>query len=302
MQDALGEVRNQAVKGPGVTYLPPEITDWLHEVLGEQAPLRVRGMHGSRLASVHSLTSPAGDPLVLRWFKDWPAPFTEEEHPATLARREALALAVLGRSPVPAPSLIAWQRGGPVLLSKRLPGRTRMEPPDHGAIRAVLDELHATPPGDLAEWSYRGYHEGEVLVRPAWWDDHSIWDRARSATETARPVGPPVFLHRDFHAGNLLWTGRQLSGIVDWGQACVGPAEFDAAHWRVNHAILHGCEAIPTEMAGDPAWDIEAAFGIFDGWDQRVVDGWRGPWDHINAASSRRRLEAFVARALAELG
>lgn len=132
--------------------------------------------------------------------------------------------------------------------------------------------------------------------------DTSIWDRARSATETARPTGSPVLIHRDFHAGNLLWAGRQLSGVVDWGQACVGPADFDTAHWRVNHAILHGGEEIPPQMAGDPRWDIEAAFGIFDGWDQYVIDLWRGPWDHIKPATARRRLEEFVARAVAELG
>ena len=82
----------------------------------------------------------------------------------------------------------------------------------------------------------------------------------------------------------------------------MGPAEFDMAHWRVNHALLHGVGAIPGEMAGDPVWDIEAAFGIFDWWDQPNVDRWRGPWNHINTSTSRRRLEAFVARALAKLG
>ena len=165
----------------------------------------------------------------------------------------------------------------------------------------VLERIHATPPGDLEAWSYRGYHEGERLSRPAWWADSLTWERARLATETARPSGPPVLIHRDFHAGNLLWSGDELSGVVDWGQACVGPAEFDTAHWRVNHAILHGHEAIPTEMAGDPAWDIEAAIGMFDWWDQHDVDRWIGPWKHVNGATARQRLEAFVAQAVASL-
>ena len=260
-------------------------------------------MHGSSLPSVFSLTTAAGPPLVLRWFSNLPGPFTEEEDPAVLVRREALALSMLASSTVPVPRLVAWRSGDhPVLLSERLPGKTRMDAPDLGAIRAVLDQLHATSAGDLAAWSYRGYHEDEDLVRPTWWEDTSIWERARSATETARPTGSRVLIHRDFHAGNLLWRGRQLSGIVDWGQACVGPAEFDTAHWRVNHAILHGWEAIPMQMAGDPTWDIEAAFGIFDWWDQVAVDGWRGPWDHIKPATARQRLEEFVSRAVAELG
>jgi aminoglycoside phosphotransferase (APT) family kinase protein len=260
-------------------------------------------MPGANRPSAHVLTGPNGEALVLRWFDGWPASLDEVERPVTLVRREALALAALAGSGVPVPRLIAWKADDvPVLLAQRLPGEVRMAPPDVGALQTVLDRLHATPAGDLAAWSYRGYHEGVSLVRPSWWVGASVWERARVATETRRPTSPPVLIHRDFHAGNLLWSDRELTGVIDWGQACVGPAEFDTAHWRVNHALLHGGDAIPPEMAGDPSWDIEAAFGIFDGWDQDEIDRWRGPWNHIDGSTARQRLEAFVVRAVAALG
>jgi aminoglycoside phosphotransferase (APT) family kinase protein len=259
------------------------------------------GSASTSLVSAYQLTGPGGRPFVLRWFGRWPT-FDDGEPTELLIHREALALNVLARSGVPVPSLIARLEGDqPALILEWVPGKTRMEPPDVRSVRAVLERLHAIPPADLESWTYRGYHESEPLVEPSWWVDSSIWDRARSATEAARPTGPPVLIHRDFHAGNLLWSDRELTGVIDWGQACVGPAGFDTAHWRVNHALLHGAAALPNEMGGDPAWDIEAAFGIFDRWDQHDVDRWRGPWNHVNAATARWRLEDFMARAVAAL-
>ena len=55
-------------------------------------------------------------------------------------------------------------------------------------------------------------------------------------------------------------------------------------------------------LPGDPAWDIEAAFGFLDWGSQSLVDSWPGPWPALDAATARTRLEAFVAEALARLG
>jgi aminoglycoside phosphotransferase (APT) family kinase protein len=284
------------------TRLPPEISVWLGDVLDRDPPTTATPMRGANRASAFLLEAPADRPLVLRWFGTWPG-FDEGETAELLVRREALAVSVVAGGDVRAPRLISRHEGDhPALLLEWLPGEIRMEPPDVRAVRALLDRLHDVHPGDLAAWTYHGYHEGERLLEPAWWRDASVWERARVATETARPGGKPVLIHRDFHAGNLLWADGRLTGVIDWGQACVGPAEFDTAHWRVNHALLHGVDALPPEMTGDPAWDIEAAFGTFDRWDQSSVDRWRGPWSHIDAATAHQRLETFMARAVAELG
>ena len=49
-----------------------------------------------------------------------------------------------------------------------------------------------------------------------------------------------MFLHRDFHPGNLLWTDERITGVVDWVSACAGPPEEDIGHCRANLAIRHG--------------------------------------------------------------
>jgi aminoglycoside phosphotransferase (APT) family kinase protein len=167
----------------------------------------------------------------------------------------------------------------------------------------LLEAIHTVAPGPLATWTYRGYHEGRLLRRPAWWRDARTWERAVIRTETARPRAPGVFIHRDFHPGNLLWSGDRISGVVDWSNACVGPAAFDAAHARVNLATLHDAETADAVLPGDPAWDLEAAFGFLDwGADDTALDEWVGPEPDVAPGVGRARLERFVARALAALG
>ena len=128
--------------------------------------MAARPVRHSDLVSAYSVRGSAGEPLILRWYGGWP-PFDEGDATEVLVRREALALGVLARSEVPVPRLIARREGGdPALLLEWLPGKTRMEPPDIGSIRAVLEHLHATPPADLAEWAYHGYHEGVRFDSP----------------------------------------------------------------------------------------------------------------------------------------
>jgi aminoglycoside phosphotransferase (APT) family kinase protein len=157
-------------------------------------------------------------------------------------------------------------------------------------------------PGPLARWSYHGYHENQDLVRPGWWRDAGLWERAVLRTTTARPTGPGVLIHRDFHPGNILWTGARVTGVVDWVNACLGPAEVDTAHMRVNLAVLDDVATADRVVPGDPAWDIEAAFGFLDWGSRAEIDAWPGPWPVLDAPTARTRLEAFVAEALARLG
>ncbi|BCP04912.1 hypothetical protein MINTM019_23680 [Mycobacterium paraintracellulare] len=49
-----------------------------------------------------------------------------------------------------------------------------------------------------------------------------------------------MFLHRDFHPGNILWQQGKISGLVDWVSSCAGPVQEDIAHFRVNLAMHHG--------------------------------------------------------------
>jgi aminoglycoside phosphotransferase (APT) family kinase protein len=278
-----------------LTSLTPEVIDWLASVLGSSPAAGAV----TRLPASTSSVLVLGGGQVLRWYDD--GRFLEDE-PDAIAR-EAAALTALVGSGVPAPRLIAASERAPAaLLMTRLVGSPDLDVPDPAAIIDLLDAIHAVPPGPLTHWSYHGYHEDRDLARPGWWRDAGLWDRAVRQTTTARPHGQAVFIHRDFHPANLLWSGRTLTGIVDWVNACVGAAEVDTAHLRVNLAVLEDVANADRVLAGDPAWDIEAAFGFLDWGSRDAIEAWPGPWPELDAATARSRLEAFVARALAQLG
>jgi len=275
--------------------LAPEVIDWLASVLGsfpDDGPL-------TRLPANTSTVLVLGGGEVLRWYDD--GRFLAEE-PEAIAR-EAAALATLAGSGVPAPRLIAASERAPAaLLMTRLDGSPDLDIPDPVAIVDLLEAIHAVPPGPLARWSYRAYHEDRDLARPRWWRDAGLWDRAVRQTTTAQPGSQGVLIHRDFHPGNILWTGRSLTGIVDWVNACVGPAAIDTAHLRVNLAVFGDVANAERVVAGHPAWDIEAAFDFLDWGSRSAVETWPGPWPELDAATARIRLESFVAQAVAQLG
>jgi aminoglycoside phosphotransferase (APT) family kinase protein len=237
----------------------------------------------------------AVDDLVLRWYGTGSFLVVEPE----AVTREVAALRALADTPVPAPRLVSWSEEPPALLMTRLPGDHQLDAREPGAVRDLLDAIHAVPRGLLARWSYRGYHESRDLPPPLWWRDRALWVRAVRWSSAGPPSFEPALIHRDFHPGNLLWTDAAISGVVDWGNACLGPAAFDLAHYRVNVASLVGPEEADHAFPGEPAWDIEAALGYLDPED---LDGWVGPWPHVRPPVARDRLEAFIARAVATLG
>jgi aminoglycoside phosphotransferase (APT) family kinase protein len=271
--------------------LAPRMRSWLASV-GVAEPEHARWLRSARSADLIVL-----DDLVLRWYG---STRHLEDEPDAVAREVAI-LQALAATSVPAPRLVAWSDDPPAVLATLMPGEPRMDLPDGGALLDLLRAIHDVAPGPLARWTYRGYHEGVELERPAWWVDTDLWAVAVAQTMDARPIGPRVVIHRDFHPGNVLWTEDSISGVVDWGNACLGPAAFDVAHYRVNLAILHGPEAADGFLPGDPAWDIEAAFGFLDWSGPSANDVWAGPWPHVPGAVARRRLESFVARAVAAL-
>lgn len=273
--------------------LTPEIRAWLASV-GVRDPSLVRPFSSARTADVFEI-----DDLVLRWYGRG----TLLELQPDSIDREVAVLTALEHTSVPAPRLIAWSDEPPAVLTTRLMGTHRLDLPDPGALRAVLDAIHAADPAPLAAWSYRGYHEGIDLPRPAWWHDPALWEAAVQHSIHARPTGPRVVIHRDLHPDNVLWSGDDITGVVDWGNACLGPAPFDVAHYRVNLATLHGPETADRALAGDPAWDIEASLGFLDWWNGAAgVDRWIGYWPQVAGEDARSRLESFVARAMAALG
>src|ERR1700730_522709 len=230
------------LRGP----LPPEAVQWAVAVVGSGAHVRaVRALEGGTSSAVHSLNIEAGGGrihrLVLRRFvhRAWKA---REPH---LAHCEAAALSMLAGGQLPAPKLRALDPDGasagfPAVLMTRLPGRVEWAPAalDHFLRRLadLLPTLHATPVVSGAVLpDYRPY--ALAMYRPPTWASRpEVWLRAIEVLEGPVPAEERVFIHRDYHPGNVLWRREKVSGVVDWVNASIGSPWADVGHCRVNLA------------------------------------------------------------------
>jgi aminoglycoside phosphotransferase (APT) family kinase protein len=259
---------------------PARALRWCERVVGGGAEVvGLAPLQGGTASAVHAVDvrDPRGHVrrLVLRRFvrKDW----LEEEPDAP--QREATALEVVDRCPVPTPRLLALDARAdstdvPALLMTRLSGSIEWEPAELETfldrLGAVLPGIHATtiPPG-AALPDYRPYQPRPARP-PSWSTRPDVWQRAFEVFDGPAPPHERRLIHRDYHPGNVLWTDGAVSGVIDWSNASVGSPNADIGHCRVNLAwymSIEGAERF-LEMTGrddyHPYWDIVAALGGFE--------------------------------------
>ncbi|MEU4098235.1 phosphotransferase [Streptomyces sp. NPDC026673] len=191
--------------------------------------------------------------LVLRSFV---APFYLR-HAEGLLDREARILTLLGPSDVPAAELHAVDATAehcdhPSLLMSLLPGTVRLEEADAGARAALLARqlvrIHRLPvTGADRPRTYQAWTSPDRVRRPEATGRPGLWARAVDVIRRDPPAFEGRFLHRDFHPGNVLFTGYgaalRITGVVDWVETSWGPADLDVAHCATALALLHGPEA-----------------------------------------------------------
>ena len=106
-----------------------------------------------------------------------------------------------------------------------------------------------------------------------------------------------MFLHRDFHPGNLLWNEGMLSGVVDWPFSCRGPQGVDVAHARWNLALVDGVVAADQFLSAYR--DLEPAYSHHPWWDIAELfsgdEGFAGVMA-FNAFGAHLTLELLRAR------
>jgi len=164
-------------------------------------------------------------------------------------------------------------------------------------IAEPLPVIHAT--GTAASMAariplYRPYELAKELAPPPWTRRRRAWERAIGVYLGPPPSGERVFIHRDYHPGNVLWARRRVSGIVDWVNASLGAPEADVGHCRANLAghfdlavadrFLACYEVLSGRTSYHPYWDIAVVVGPADSY---------GPPDPV--------LDELVARAVAQL-
>ncbi len=184
----------------------------------------------------------------------------------------------------------------------RLPGRIRWAPRDTDAFLArlvdAMQAIHAVVvPGSVRIRSFTPYYEHEPLQPPAGTSARAAWERAIEVHAGPPPRRELGFIHRDFHPGNVLWTGDSVTGIVDWAGASLGSPEADVGHCRINlthqlgYEVAERLTARYLEQSGrgeyHPYWDLVDAVGMLDLVGPEL--GWLPA------------LDEFVARAVARL-
>lgn len=240
--------------------IEPEIeitADLVHDLLQEQHPdlagLAIREVAGGWDNQQWRL----GDELAVRMPRSERAP--------DLQRKECRWLPVLApRLPLPVPNPVGI--GVPSALFPKpwtimtwVPGEpldyTQISRGDHAAenLAGFLRALHVEAPVEAPVSSDRGAHpkrctEGfdhffQAVVPGSIADDvQAVWADAVTAPEWE---GPPVWVHGDLHPANVVVSDGTLSGVIDFGDL----------------------------FAGDPAWDLAAAWVVLPaGADSRFFD------------------------------
>ncbi len=102
---------------------------------------------------------------------------------------------------------------------------------------------------------------------------------------------PRVWVHRDYHSRNLLWTAVNNPGIVDFQDAVHGPVTYDLV------SLLRDCYiAWPRDRVEDWAlgyFDLAAQSGVPVGEDERLFlkwFDWMGVQRHLKASGIFARL------------
>jgi len=258
---------------------PRQALEWVVNAVSGRAVVRVQPLAGGTSSAVHRLTvegksGALTDVVLRRYVLDWVR--DEPDAPSN----EARVLGLLRDTAVPAPRLLAADphgtlTGTPAVLMSALSGRVVWRPSDVEAwLRRLVEGLvaiHDVPTGRrLGE--YVPYQPTARLVPPPWTQHANAWEAALDAYAHPPSGSDSVLLHRDFHPGNVLWSGGEISGVVDWVSSCVGPPEADVAHCRYNLAVV----------AGDPA----AADRFLALWQQATgTSGYDHAWDLVTIVS-----------------
>ena len=225
-----------------------------------------------------------------------------------LAAHESAALTFACSRGLRAPRALAHAAnatgfGAPVVLMSFMAGNVQLNPGDRGRwLRNLADELALIHSHTAAgfPWRYRSWTDRPALAVPAWSRQPQTWQAAIDVVRGAAPDFVPVFLHRDYHPTNVLWRDGAVSGVVDWINACTGPAGVDVAHCRANLAVMIGARAADEFLAAyqraapgfayAPFWDLDSVL------DACFAPRFYSPWREFGLAE----IPELVIKARAE--
>ncbi|MEU2669161.1 alpha/beta fold hydrolase [Streptomyces sp. NPDC007164] len=287
---------------------------WVAKQLGNGRKVTgLRLLSGGWSSQMRRLTLDDGTALVQRTFVK---PFFRHHGPGLLAREASVLTLLIGQESIPAPDFVAVDATAehcnhPTLLMSALPGRVRVDEDDLDRrldlLAAQLVSIHNVLPDERPR-TYQAWTSPERVRTP----NGPLWERAVDVIRRDPPPYDGCFLHRDFHPGNVLFTGAgpklRITGVVDWVETSWGPADLDVAHCSTALALLHG-PAYGLDFR--ERYEAHGGRGLADNPDHlywRLLDALHycpdaaklaGPWrelgrDDLTSDVLAERLEAYV--------
>jgi aminoglycoside phosphotransferase (APT) family kinase protein len=165
-------------------------------------------------------------------------------------------------------------------------------------------------PAETFRWSFRSWLSEERLAPPPWTAAPQLWEQAIDLIQGPKPEARAVFIHRDYHPLNVLWREGAVNGVVDWINACRGPAAVDVSYCRINLALMFGpatadqflaaYQAVVPEFVCPLYWDLDSTLDmclpepiLYQPWQ---TFGLRG----VTLEMLRRRADAYLKRMMAQ--
>lgn len=291
-----------------------ETIQWILNVAGEAARvLKIETLKGGMSSNVFLITIERNSTRfnwVLRQINN---PIWLREEP-DLVVHEVESLKVVSSLTTPTPTVIAFDCDGskcglPSVLMTKLEGTPQLKHPNMNTvikqIAKHLIQIHGIKRTEQFRWRYVSYFSFDELKVPQWTASPKEWQKLiRVMKNIPEPTYQPVFIHRDYHPTNILWENNNITGIVDWVNACIGPRGIDIGHCRWNLAMLYGVDVAEQFLTYyeknseqhfiyDVYWDIVALFNVLE--DQLTVyPGWSAFGLRINEELLRERMDQYM--------
>ena len=284
---------------------PAAALSWVEDVLGGSIT-RIDACKGGSSSAIHALRVSCEDESQTVILRRYVIDELNAEEP-DIAEREARVLQFLERCELTTPRLLAVDASGvtagvPSVLMTRVPGRLDWTPTDIDRwlhdLASVLPALHATQVTASDRVQAFQPYAPPSWDPPPWLKQPALWDRAVEMFHQP-PLDPDrVFIHRDYHPGNVLWRRGRVTGVVDWQAASVGPRSVDV-FWCWSNLIGQ--------------FGLEVADRFVDIWERLSGDAYHRwaevvmlvdviGWTHERKEQEQRDLESALARSLAEFG
>lgn len=283
---------------------PPDAAlRWVEVVTGGRVRA-VRAYRGGSSSSIHGVRLDLGSATQTVVLRRYVIDSLNDEEP-DIAEREARVLGLLEQCNVPTPGLLAVDVNGddaghPAVLMTRVPGRLEWSPTDLEPwlhrLAAVLPTIHEAPiTAGVQEFVP---YEPPSWDPPAWLQDPRLWERALGVFHGPRLDPDRVFIHRDYHPGNVLWRRGRVSGVVDWQAASLGPRTADVWHCRGNLLGRFGLDIADRFVE---VWESVSG-STYHPWTEAVMLVDAIGWMHPRSAVDRVALESLLARRLTDVG